>query len=173
MPKCWKSSESRSHAHEGAVRSKRMSKQTVHLSPRSGAVLQPANTVKPMVNIIIRVNKRHPPLLAKTDILLLTHPVLLLRMNIRIIEKDSRPDTRRQQRLNDLPGARGATGMQENGFFRRRQSGTAVAVQREANSSSAHYIPNTPPPPRMGRLVKMRQWTTFSSPLGQSRPRAS
>src|SRR5688572_7926155 len=60
---------------------------------------------KPIVYIIIGINKGNVVLFSKADILLLAQIVLLLRMNVRVVEEDCEINFRSDDRLHDLTGA--------------------------------------------------------------------
>ncbi|STQ45226.1 Uncharacterised protein [Ewingella americana] len=69
------------------VRSKRISKHMVQRMPRSGSFSMPPRAFKPIIGVVVGINKRNAVLFGKAHILFFAQGIFFLRVNIRVIEE--------------------------------------------------------------------------------------
>ena len=78
--------------------------------------------LKPVVGVVVAVNKGNIMLFGKADIFLLADQILFDRMNIRIIEKDGEIDAGMNQSFHHFAGTGRAAGMQQQFIVAFRQA---------------------------------------------------
>jgi len=89
--------------------------------PRSGSCSIPLARANQIIGIVICINDRYPVLFGKTDILVFAQQILLLRMDVRVVEKNGILNTGRLNGLHHLTRTRSAARMQQQLAFPRRE----------------------------------------------------
>ena len=95
--------------------------------------------LKPVIGVVIGINKRHAVLFRKANILLLTNEVFLLRMDIGVIEENGVLNARRLDSLHHFTGAGGAAGVQQQ-FVSAVWQGELRADKWGCRHGVLHYV---------------------------------
>ena len=84
-------------------------------------MLHPFGASKPVIGIVIGVNNGYAMLLGKTDVLVFTQQVFLLRMDVRVIEENGVLDAGGLNGFHHLTGTGSTAGVQQQFAFALRQ----------------------------------------------------